>query len=145
MSLYFLRGDILHTFQMWSLSPSASFLQPIQYIHCKDKKSETNKSPCTPKVLSQQVLGVKIRTLFMHMWHIHIASDPTWRSGNTTHWFRTCANILLCAHRARRDLRGANCDACGVHFVKVTVVYIFCYIISYSTIAHIKYKTEVIS
>ena len=29
--------------------------------------------------------------------------------------------------------------------LKVTVVYRFCYIISYSTIAHIKYKTEVMS
>ena len=37
----------------------------------------------------------------------HTASDPTRRSGNMTHWFITCAIILLYAHRTRRDLRGA--------------------------------------
>ena len=35
----------------------------------------TYKSPCTPKALSlsveRQILGVKIKTLFIHMWHAH--------------------------------------------------------------------------
>ena len=45
---------------------------------------------------------------------MHTASDPTRRSGNPTRWFRICGNILLYAHRARHDLRGANRVAFGV-------------------------------
>ena len=60
-------------------------------------------SPCTPKALSpgveRHILGVKI---------MHTASDSTRRSRYTTLWFRTSANILLFAHRARGDLCGAN-------------------------------------
>ena len=39
---------------------------------------------------------------------MHTASDSTRRSRYTTLWFRTCAIILLYAHRARGDLYGAN-------------------------------------
>ena len=39
---------------------------------------------------------------------MHTASDSTRRSGYTTRWFRTFANTLINAHKARGDLRGAN-------------------------------------
>ena len=67
--------------------------------------------PCTPKALSlgveRQILGVKL-THCLSICGMHTASDSTRRSRNTMRWFRTCANILLYAHQARRDLRGAN-------------------------------------
>ena len=45
---------------------------------------------------------------------MHTASNSTRRSGITTRWFRTCANVLLYAHTERSDLRGVNRDAFGV-------------------------------
>ena len=45
---------------------------------------------------------------------MHTESDSTRRSGNTTRWFRTCASVLLYAHRERSDLRAAKRDASGV-------------------------------
>ena len=44
--------------------------------------------------IERQILGVKIIPCGMHT-----ARDPTRRSVNMTHWFRTCATILLNAHR----------------------------------------------
>ena len=68
-------------------------------------------SPCTPKALSpdveRQILGVKLAHM-LSICCMHTASDSTRRSRYTTHWFRTCANILRYAHRARGDLRGAT-------------------------------------
>ena len=45
---------------------------------------------------------------------MHTASDLARRSGNTTRWFRTYADILLYAYRARDVFRGANRVAFGV-------------------------------
>ena len=63
-----------------------------------------SNSQCTPKALSpgveRQILGEKKLA--------HTASDSTRRSSYTTLWCRTCANILLFAHRARAEYRGAN-------------------------------------
>ena len=70
-----------------------------------------NNSPCTPKALSpgleRQILGVKLAHVLFNC-GMHTASDSTRRSRYTTLWFRTCADTLLYAHRARGNLRGAN-------------------------------------
>ena len=55
-----------------------------------------------------------VRSLAQKLAHLssicgmHTASDSTQCSRYTTHWFSTCANILLYAHRERSDLHVVN-------------------------------------
>ena len=54
--------------------------------------------------------------------------------------------INVAITRPKRHLAVCNTDTVSNHaFLKVTELYTFCYIISYSTIGHIKCKTEVIN
>ena len=68
---------------------------------------------CCP-ALSVRSLAQKIAHVYIFYCGMHTASDSMRRSRYTTLWFKTCANILLFAHRTR----GLKC-ACHILITSV--------------------------
>ena len=86
------------------------------YIKCE---TTNDKARQAPKALSlsveRQILVYPYAACSMHT-----ASDSTRRSGNTSRWFRTCANILLYGHRCKsRPLRVAEGIKAYVHRMNI--------------------------